>query len=71
MQFGRVDDHRISGVSYCGYHGSVPCSRCVCYRPFGIYCDVGLRSPDRLQTPIGCDGLVMVRPSVLCWSRDT
>ncbi len=37
--FGRVDDHRVSGFSYCGYHGSAACCRSV-----GVYFDGGLIS---------------------------
>ncbi len=38
--FGRVDDRRVSRVSYCGYHGSAACSGSACCRPVGVYCEL-------------------------------
>ncbi len=52
--FGRVDDHRASGVSYCGYYDSAPCGGSACCRPVGG----GLRFPDRLQNYVCCDSLL-------------
>ncbi len=56
--FGRVDYHRVSRVSYCGYHGSTPCSGSACCRSVGVYCDVGLRFPNQLLTYICSESLL-------------
>ncbi len=42
MYFGRMDDHMVSGVSYCSCHGRNPCSGSACCRPVGATCGVGL-----------------------------
>ncbi len=34
--FGHVGDYRVSGVSYCGYHDSAPCSGSACCRSVGV-----------------------------------
>ncbi len=45
-QFGRVDDHGINGVSFCGYHDRAPCGGFAFCRPVGVNCDVALYFPN-------------------------
>ncbi len=52
MYFGRMDDKRISGISYCG--------RSDCYRFVGAYCDMSLRFPERLPLCVYCDDQLRV-----------
>ncbi len=48
--FVHADENRISEISYCGYHASIPCGGSACCEPVGVYCAAGLRFSDRLQT---------------------
>ncbi len=57
-----MDDNRISGISYCGYHGSAPYGGSTYFRSVGVACDVDLRFPDRLQTYVYCDDLLGAAP---------
>ncbi len=55
-----MDDNWFSAVSYCGYHDC------------GVYCDMGLRFSDRLQTYACCDDPLEVRlPGEPCLPRST
>ncbi len=57
--FGRVDDHRVSGVSYCGYHGLLQqlalereaLGRCTSFRSqlYNVSYETSIHHPPRLN----------------------
>ncbi len=56
--FGRMDDNRISGISYCGYHGSASSGGSACCRYVSVCYELGFPFPGRLQTYVCLDGLL-------------